>query len=125
MMLNNIFGDMEYSIGWKSKKIINLFGKEYPIFVKIQARNPDQALPISQEQSCFEYINHESEYLSDIEEMLIEYCDSASSHFTPRVLLFKRNGVCALLLDDINDPDDGIAVRIIPEKNVVSQDMFL
>lgn len=124
-MINNLFGEMEYSIGWKCKKEISIFGKVYSITVKIQARKPDQDLPSIQEQTCLRYIEHEKEYLCDIEKMMVEYCDTVETRFTPRTLLFKRNGACALLFDDVEEPDEGIAACIIPDKHIVSQDMFL
>ena len=49
----------------------------------------------------------------------------AESRFTPTALHFDREGGCALLCDDEEDADDGIAVCIIPEKCVVSQDDYL
>ena len=40
-------------------------------------------------------------------------------------LLFGRNGECALLCDDNNEPDEGIAICIYPKAVIKSQDDYL
>lgn len=124
-MINEYFGEMNFSIGWKTKREIQLFGKTYNITVTIQASNPEQAFPEIQKQAFLAYTEHEKDNLCDIEKMMIEYCDYAESRFSPRTLLFKKNGMCSLLCDDEEDPDDGIAVCVFPQKYLMSQDEFL
>ena len=124
-MMNKYFGELLYSMGWKTKRDIKLFGNDYTITIKIQAYEPTDSIPEVQEQACREYTENEKEYLKSIENMMLEFCDYAESRFSPRTLLFKVNGKCALLCDDAEDLDDGIAVEIIPEKNVTYQNVYL
>lgn len=44
---------------------------------------------------------------------------------TPRTLLFQRNGNVVLLLDCVWDAEHGIAVQLMPDVTVGSQDVFL
>ncbi len=45
--------------------------------------------------------------------------------FLPRRILFDTDGGCALLCDDIEDRDEGIAVCIMPGKCVMDQSDYL
>lgn len=49
----------------------------------------------------------------------------AAQRFTPRTLLVQRDGETALLCDDINDEDNGIAIILSPEKRITTQDEYL
>lgn len=124
-MYHNYFGNMNYSIGWKVKRRINIFDKEYIITVKIQANKPDQNFPEVQNNACTEYVKSEKMYLEKIEILMTEYSENAKTRFLPKTLLFRRDGVCAMLCDDSEDPDNGIAVCIIPEMKIMLQDDFL
>ena len=124
-MYHYFFGNMNYSIGWKVKRRINVFDKDYIITVKIQASNPEQNFSEVQESACMEYAKFEKAYLEKIEILMKEYCENAETRFLPKTLLFRRNGDCAMLCDDFEDPDNGIAVCIIPEMKITLQDDFL
>ena len=124
-MRNEVFGEMAFSIGWKTKREICLFGKQYTITVKLQASKAEDALPDVQQQACLRYGAQEQEYLKSMETLMQDFSAHAATRFTPRTLVFKKKGVCALLCDDAEDPDDGIAVCIIPQKKVMYQDDFL
>ena len=60
-----------------------------------------------------------------VEKMLKEYSDFAQEQFIPRTLLMNRDGSYALLFDDRDNEDEGIAVCLAPEEKIVSQDDYL
>ena len=60
-----------------------------------------------------------------MEKLLLDYSDDAALRFTPSSLYFDRDGGCALLCDDEQDLDEGIAVCILPEKSVEYQSDYL
>jgi hypothetical protein len=41
------------------------------------------------------------------------------------MLTIKRDGECALLLDDTEDEDNGMAVVLLPEEEAMTQDEYL
>ena len=124
-MMNEYFGELTFDSGWVTKRSIQLFGKTYEVAVYVLAyKTESDILPI-QEEAWTSYSEKESENLMCFETLMKEYSEDAESRFTPPALNFDREGGCALLCDDEKDADDGIAVCIIPEKCVVSQDDYL
>ena len=124
-MMNKYFGELEYNYGWLTKREILLFGNKHEITVIIQAYKAEDEIPTIQDEVCKEYAEHEQEYLEWIEKLMLEFDDNADTRFTPDSLYIERDGKCALLCDDAEDLDDGIAVEIIPEKNVTYQNVYL
>ena len=116
---------MEYSIGWKAPREIVLFGKPCTITVKVQAYEPDDIIPPVQEDACRQYAENEADLLKTAEELMKEFSGAAETRFSPRRLLFTVSGECALLCDDAEDEDEGIAVCLLPEKTVEYQSDFL
>lgn len=119
------FGEMKYSIGWKTERIIQLFDTEYNIIVKIKAYKEEPTLPVEQLESCKMFVDNEKEMLSSIEKLMSDFSADYKERFIPKTLLIKRNGSFALLCDDEEYPDEGIAVCLYPEKCVLSQDDYL
>ena len=124
-MINSYFGEMEYATGWKTKRQIELFGNTYDIVVKIQAYDPEDGISEEQDQACCEYIKNEKENLESIEKLMVEYSADAKTRFSPRRLLYDTDGGCALLCNDAEDVDEGIAVCIIPNQCVMEQSDYL
>ena len=124
-MINTVFGEMTYSIGWKNEREIPLFGHNYNIIVKLQAYKEDAELPLKLLQSCDLYVDNEIEMIASIEKLMNDFSTNFSDRFTPQTLLIKRDGSIALLCDDAKNPDDGIAISLFPEKCVMSQDDYL
>ncbi len=124
-MMNQYFGELEYATGWKTKRQIELFGNLYDIVVKIQAYDSEDGISEKQDQACRVYIENEKENLECMEKLMLEYCADAKTRFSPRRLLFDTDGGCALLCDDAEDEDEGIAVCIIPNQCVMDQSDYL
>ncbi len=123
--MKTVFGEMKYSIGWKTERTIQLFDTEYHITVKIQAYEKELELPAEQLESCKMFVDNEKKMLSSIEKLMFDFSTNYKERFIPQVLLIKINGSVALLCDDEEYPDEGIAVCVYPEKCVLSQDEYL
>lgn len=124
-MINDTFGELEFDSGWVTKRMITLFGRIYEVEVYVLAyRSEMEILPI-QEKAWVKYAEAENENLRCFEELMLRYSDDAETRFTPTSLYFDRDGGCALLCDDFQDDDEGIAVCIMPEKCVIEQSDYL
>jgi predicted heme/steroid binding protein len=124
-MLHDVFGEITFNLGWKAKKTITLFGKVYDISLKIQAYFKEDGITKEQESAYKEYKDAENDKTVVIEKLLKSYSDNAEKQYIPRMLLINRDGSYALLCDDNENPDDGIAVCLSPEEKVVAQDDYL
>ena len=124
-MLHDLFGEITFNTGWKSKKTIRLFDKEYTINLKIQAYFEEDGITEEQENAYSEFCKSENEKLETVENLLRGYSDSPQEKFTPKTLLIDRDGSYALLCDDIDNEDEGIAVCLYPQEVIISQDEYL
>lgn len=124
-MLHDLFGEITFNTGWKSKKTIRLFDKEYTINLKIQAYFEEDGITEEQENAYSEFCKSENEKLETIENLLRGYSDSPEQEFIPKTLLINRDGAYALLCDDTDNEDEGIAVCLYPEEVIISQDDYL
>lgn len=127
MTMNNAaFGELTFSTGWKTHTDITLFGKEYDVVVKARAYFEKEDVTVQQETAYVNFKNNKTAYLRMIEDLLKNYAgENATGRFKVRRLLFNRDGSYALLLDDMEDEDGGIAVCIKPQMKIVSQDEYL
>jgi hypothetical protein len=124
-MKNSVFGDLAFNTGWKTKIEITLFGKDYNITVKAKAYFEKDGITSEQEKSFRRFNSGKIECLKDAEKLLKDFSSNASDRFVPQTLLFQRDGGYALLLDDNEDEDGGIAVSLAPKMGVLSQDEYL
>lgn len=124
-MMHDVFGDIEFAVGWKTNKSIVLFGHSYVVTVKIQAYLEEDGITKEQENAYINFLNTEEIKMNCIERLLKEYSASAELRFIPKTLLIDRDGAYALLFDDEDNPDDGIAVCLEPEEKIMSQDDYL
>ena len=124
-MMHDVFGDIEFTVGWKTNKSIVLFGHSYVVTVKIQAYLEEDGITKEQENAYINFLNTEEIKMSCIERLLKEYSASAELRFIPKTLLIDRDGAYALLFDDEDNPEDGIAVCLEPEEKIMAQDDYL
>ena len=124
-MRHDIFGEITFSVGWKAERTISLFAKDFTVKLKIQAYYEEDGITKEQEEAYLVYKEQEADKLHTAEELLRSYADAPESRFQPHTLLFGRDGSCALLCDDGQEPEEGIAVSLLPEVYVVSQDEYL
>ena len=124
-MKHPVFGEITFSVGWKASRKIQLFGNDYDIKLKVQAYFEEDGITSEQEQAYLDYSSKEGSKLRIVEELLNSYSASPQNRFTPKTLLFQRDGSYALLCDDNDEPDEGIAVCLAPSEQIVSQDEYL
>ena len=125
-MKNSCFGEMIFNTGWKATTDVILFGKSTSIIVKAKAYYENDGITSEQEAAFLDFSNNKEQRLKATEKLLSDYSTvDADSRFVPRTLLFERDGSYALLFDDKNDEDNGIAVCLAPYKQVLTQDEYL
>ncbi|MDR0869022.1 MAG: hypothetical protein LBP75_11230 [Planctomycetota bacterium] len=125
-MNNSVFGELTFNTGWKTEAEISLFGNNYVVTVKAKAYFEKDGITAEQESAFSDFNDYKNSRLQTVEKLLNGLASgNAAERFTPRTLLFQRNGGYALLLDDKNDEDDGIAVCLAPKAEVLSQDEYL
>lgn len=124
-MINSVFGELNFNTGWKASTNIILFGRSYPIILSVKAYFEEDGVTTEQENAYRDYINSTEQKLAIIEKLLNTYSDEAETRFVPKTILFERDGSYALLCDDNNEPDEGIAVCLVPIEKVISQDDYL
>lgn len=141
---DEIFGEMKYKHRWYKKDKIIIFGKKWKIILAVKAYS-GKDITEEQKKSYSYYIENENLVIRLIEEKLIEYynecfqsiaenwsdaheVNSADDFFNivcPKTLLIKQDGSMYLLLDCVWDEEHGIAVQVLPDVVVGSQDLFL
>lgn len=125
-MINSIFGNLHFNTGWKTEIEIVLFGKTHRITLKARSYSETDGLTPEQERDFSDYKNNSEKRQKECEKLLRSYAgNNCAEQFSPRTLLFEREGGYALLCDDREDPDGGIAVILAPEHKIMSQDDYL
>lgn len=125
-MKNTIFGEVKFNIGWETNAIIRLFGQKFNIVVNASAYFDKDGITPEQENAFSDFKKNTEQRLKTIEILLQRLeSDKPLERFTPSLLLFQRDGGYALLLDDKEDVDGGIAACLAPKAEVVSQDEYL
>ena len=127
-MVKTALGDMSFSVGWKCETTIDLLGKTHTITVKVVSYYESDGISSEQESAIADFAAKTSHYVSIAERLIISAADGlrqAQIQFIPAVLLFNQDGSFALLCDDADDPEDGIAVCLKPSECVMSTDEYL
>lgn len=125
-MNNAVFGDLIFNTGWKTETDVTLFDKTYKVVVKVKAYRETDGVTAGQELAYSDFCENRAARLDTIEKLLSNYAkDKAKGRFIPRTLLFNRDGSYAMLLDDREDEEGGVAATLAPESSVVAQDDYL
>ena len=124
-MIDTVFGDVTFDFGWSKKDTLSLFGKQYNILVTANAYFANEAITQQQQKAYSAFTQGKTEISKKIEQLLSAYTPDSEKNLTPRYIIFEKNGAYALMLDDKDDPDDGIAVQLAPIEQVMSQDAYL
>jgi hypothetical protein len=133
---------------------IELWGKLYAVEVTAMSYCEEEGINETQEKSFAEFKDNKSAKQKRTEELLLAFyknnplenlyhkesidgCKIDLSDFSenieqhlpkilkPKFLEFNEEGECALLFDDEIDPDNGIAVVLLPKELVMTQDEYL
>lgn len=125
-MRDHVFGEMVFNTGWKTEIEIFLFGKLWKITVKAKAYFEKDGITTLQESAFLDFSNNKEQRLKRAEKLALNYSPiDAKCLLVPKTLIFNRDGSYALLFDDKNDDENGIAVCLFPSEKVVTQDDYL
>ena len=126
-MEHSIFGQFVFYYGWKAHYEISLYGNLFSILIDLEADKETDGITSEQKSAMESFHAHQTQQLKSAELLLADYANHAdeASRFVPTALYFERNGSYALLCEDVQDADVGIAVLLWPETAVLSQDEFL
>jgi hypothetical protein len=124
-MNNSVLDDFEFNVGWKRNRSILINNTEYEIVVHIQAYYESDGINEEQKQAYSEYLKNEKSFLERTEKLIDDAIGGSSDFLTPTTLYIDRDGSFAILFDDVNNPDEGIAVCLYPSEKIISQDEFL
>ncbi len=118
-------GKMNFDIGWKLKKDIIFNDATYEIVVKCKAYKAEDGITTEQEAALKKFAREGEKQLAIAAQMLNGKFPDAGRRFVPTMLLFNRDGEYALLLDDKDNPDEGMCAILSPRREIVSQDEYL
>jgi hypothetical protein len=141
---NSIFGLMEYDFQWEKIEKVSIFKKEYNITIIAEAF-PDEDISKEQEESYLKFKKNEKSYIETIENKLKEYINENLEDLAtywvgarkiinisdlakvvePKSILFQQDGTIVFLAECEWDVENGIAVKLYPEVEVGSQDIFI
>ena len=124
-MENSTYGHFDFSIGWKTKITLMLFRKKYEVTLKLQAYTKNEDITAKQQNALEEFKALEKEKIGCIERLLNKFDTNSDKRFSPKTLLFQRDGSYALLCDDKQNLDEGIAIVLSPTEEILSQDDYL
>lgn len=124
-MIETVLGKMEFNTGFKKEDSIVFCDEVRSITVKAKAYYEEDGITNEQQESIKRYNANRAGINEKLTELALKYDKDAKNRFLPKTLLFGRKGECALLCDDKEEPDEGIAICIYPDELVVSQDDYL
>lgn len=127
-MQDNIFGTTTFNMGWETTRVIPLFGQEHKIVVSAVAYQEAESTTVQQKESYYRYLQSEQDILRNIECQLADYAgdmDEARLKYHPSMLQFQKDGSYAMLFDDNDDVEGGVAVCVEPRCEVLSIDEYL
>lgn len=141
---DDVFGEMSYMHRWYKLQSISMFGRDWNITVAAKAYS---GKPITEEQqkAYTTFCENKKCMVNTIGEQLKSYVNENLSSLaeywmgaravinvnelaqmvTPKTLLFKQDGTTLILLDCVWDIENGIAVKLVPDVAVGSQNLFL
>jgi len=124
-MNDNVFSEVSFDSGWNRNDKISLWGKVNDVLVTAVAYYESEAITDAQQSSYRSFNLNKPIMEKKIEQLLSNFMDEPEIHLKARFLVFEKDGTYALMLDDDNDPDNGIAVQLAPVAKVTSQDAYL
>ena len=125
-MKNKIFGEMDYHTGWERKMIISFNNQKQEIVIHAKANGIQEEITQAQEKSFSHFLENVDSIMKKIEQELLNGLgEDYAKRYLPVMLLIKRDGSCALLFDDIDDIENGLAISYLSGIRIMTQDEFL
>lgn len=120
--MKTALGEMEFKTGWKCRGEIKFFGKAWRVIFKAKAYGMEDGVTEAQKKAFNNFKDNGEALLLEAEKL---FSLDDKNRYTPKTVLFERNGDVALLLDDNKDPDDGMVAILSPNMQLLSQDDYL
>lgn len=125
-MIDKDFGEVIFNDGFDTKINVTIFSKTQKVLVTALAYEESDGISKEQKKSFLTFNNKKIEYISKIESILVdEFGNKANDRFNISSIFINRDGELALLFDDQQNEDEGIAVQIIPEILICEQSNYL
>lgn len=138
------FGAMQYKHRWIKKQMIVAFGEKWEVTIAAKAYS-GKPITIEEQEAYKKFSENESTEIDIIEKTIFEYVNDNIEELstqwvgarkinhiadlaqivTPKTILFKQDGTTIMLLECAWDEEAGLAVKIYPETEIGSQDLFL
>jgi len=124
-MDDEVFGEMTFDTGWYKEGEIRYYGETYPIVICCAAYFESDPVTDEMRENYLLFLDNRRRFEETVERMVAEECaENPERRFTPQMLLFQDEEM-ALLLDDEDDPDNGLAIILLPNERVETQDAYL
>lgn len=124
-MKNPFWSRMTFDTGWNTEITVRLWGRNYCVTLRAKAWKKEDEITKEQDEAICQFTTQKDALFKQAERLLGDFRGTAYGDFTPRTLLFERDGSLALLCDDVRDQDGGVAVCLWPEQKVAYQDDYL
>lgn len=127
-MSRNLFDVASFNMGWELPLRIPLFERTYPIVVSADACYEYEKVTAQQISAYSNFLETQDDILLKIENALVKEAgnkETAINRFKPAMLVIRKNGDYAMLFDDADEPENGIAICIKPKFEVMTSDEYL
>lgn len=120
------FGELKYDYGFCTKIDLEFFQEKQKLQVLFWAYEEEDGITPEQEASFENFLSYKAQKEAEAESLLKEFDGNQYlTRFCATSLLIQRDGGYAILCDDEEFPDEGIAIQLSPSKSVISQDEYL
>lgn len=113
-----------FKIGFKKEDSFVFFGVEHKITVKIKAYYQEDGMTDEQISAYEYYLTNKCDIQAKVENIISE-SDYDRETLKPTMLTIRCDGEIALMIQDSNDYDGGLAAVISPELKLLTQDEYL
>ena len=125
-MNDRVFGEVKFDTGWYRNETILYCGTQYEIYICANSYRETDLITDNQRMAYTFFVENKVSLEQEIESLLVSYGgEDFLKQLKPTGLVIERDGGCAILFDDASDLDNGIAVTLAPDKEVMTQDDYL
>lgn len=125
-MFNATFGDLTFDYGFE--RDLNLFwlGQSRQITLYLLAYELEDSVTLNQERAYQAFQKQQQALLELAEkEFLIQFGQAEANRFDLTSLFISREGELALLLNDQADPENDLAIQLLPQFSIFRQSDYL
>ncbi|MCM0599158.1 hypothetical protein [Periweissella fabalis] len=126
MIQDTVFGNIKFGVvSFLTTINVNIFGENQAIIVDIRAYEEKDGITTAQQIAFSNFTQQKDILLSQLQSGLMTIDSQAQTRFTAKNMLIDRNGELALLFDDAQNEEDGLAVQLLPNFLITEQDSYL